>query len=57
MSASERSADRCVSPGSSLDRPAVRVNETDTFDEERNENDDFFDFDDGASLPARSETV
>lgn len=32
----------------SLSRP-VRVNETDTFDEERNENDDFFDFDDGAT--------
>ena len=29
---------------------AVRVNETDTFDEERGENDDFFDFDDVAEI-------
>jgi translation initiation factor 1A len=30
--------------------PSVRVNETDTFDEERGENDDFFDFDDVAEI-------
>lgn len=29
---------------------SIRVNETDTFDEERGENDDFFDFDDVADL-------
>lgn len=39
-------------PSPSAHTPTVRVNETDTFDEERNENDDFFDFDDGALPPS-----
>jgi translation initiation factor 1A len=29
---------------------SIRVNETDTFDEERGENDDFFDFDETADI-------
>jgi hypothetical protein len=41
----------CVRACASLPlRLSVRVNETDTFDEERGENDDFFDFDDVAEI-------
>merc|ERR1712205_273090 len=36
---------------------SIRVNETDTFEEERDENDDFFDFDDIADIEEEEEAA